>query len=65
MLTISIASSAGKRGSNRVEDVATVQELLNMSASLPAGRVTVDGSILPSGRPKILFEAHHFSKRTG
>ena len=155
MLTISIASSVGKGGSNRVEDVAAVQELLNMSASLPAGRVTVDGSIgpktigaieafqarvvklrhpdgrvdpagrtfvalansalpalarltrlpdcgaakgvtdadydrlagilgceaaaikavaeveahgdgfLPSGRPKILFEAHHFSKRTG
>ena len=48
MLTIRIASSVGKGGSNRVEDVATVQELLNMSASQPASRVSVDGSIGPT-----------------
>lgn len=45
MFTITIQSSVGRGGVNRVEDVATVQELVNLIAAVAADRLELDGSI--------------------
>src|SRR5882672_5487301 len=45
MFTITIQSSVGRGGVNRVEDVATVQELVNLIAAAGADRLDLDGSI--------------------
>lgn len=48
MPIVRIDFAVGPGGTNRVEDVATVQELLNLAAAPGIGPVTVDGAIGPT-----------------